>query len=179
MACLDYNATMLEEYFNERELSKGKRNYLLSRNPFDRDFIKWERNVINDNKTFAYTLKWNNMIPEDEMICEVGNHENNSVSKYMSNRSKYMVCGEGKLYLNRGIITLIKGLVSGERDVIEHIDLEKTPIIMGVCTRNPHYYERCKKFFEKQTEGLDFQKIINEDGNQKIYIAKNKIKTNI
>ena len=45
---------------------------------------------------------------------------------------------------------------------------------MGVCTKNPHYYERCKDFYEKITDGYHMFKIIKENDKQKIYLASTR-----
>nr|MBP3259050.1 hypothetical protein [Bacilli bacterium] len=173
MNYIDYDVAMLRQFFNERELSAGKINYILNKNPFDLDYVIWEKQTINNNFTFSKHVKC--LIGEDESICEITNHKDNRITSVMSNPSEYRICTEsGKIYLNFDSVLLFKGIANGEDLILRNIDFRRADIVMGVCTKNPHYYKRCKEFYESVTDGYHMFKIVKEDDKQKIYIASNR-----
>ena len=173
MQYVDYDAAMLRQFFKERELSKGKINYILNGNPFGKEYVIWEKQTINNNLTFSKHVKC--LVEEDELICEVTNHEGNRITSVMSNPSEYRIITEtGKVYLNFDSCLLFKGIANGEDRILKNIDLRRADIIIGVCTKNPHYYERCKEFYENITDGYHMFKIIKENDKQKIYIASTR-----
>lgn len=173
MNYIDYDVAMLRQFFSERDLSNGKINYILNTNPFGKEYVIWEKQTINNNFTFSKHVKC--LVEEDELICEVTNHKDNRVTAVMSNPSEYRISTEsGKIYLNFDSVLLFKGIVNGEDRILRNIDFRRADIIMGVCTKNPHYYERCKEFYEKITKGYHMFKIVKENDKQKIYIASNR-----
>ena len=175
MKNLDYNAEMLRQYFKEQDFSKEKIYHLLENNPFDRNYVIWEKQTINNNRKFANFLKTRKMITEQDFICEIGNHEDNSVTMYLVNPKEYHVCPDnGKINFNYNNILLIKDLLHGEDKLLKRLDLKRVPTIMGVCTKNERYYQRCKSFYEELVKEYGLIKIIDETTKQKIYIARTK-----
>ena len=175
MENFDYNAKMLSKFFKEKGLSNGKVEYILNRNPFNEEFIIWEKQVINNNRKIAYIIKRNNLISEDKAITEFATHPDDSAAKYISNRNKVVLSSEAsKIHLNYNSVILIKDLIYGEKDIIRNLDLRRTSVVMGVCTKNPHYYERCRKFYEEVTKDINVEKIEDTTTPQKLYIVKTK-----
>ncbi len=176
MENLDINAYKLRKRLRERGIfAPGKMEFILNKNPFDINHIVWEQQCIYNDKRFAYIIKKNFLIPEDEFITEFSGHPDDNISQYLANKNKIVISAEAeKIHINYNSIILIKDLLFGEKNIIKKLDLKRTTVVMGVCTKNPHYYERCRKFYEEVIDGIKVDKIEDTATPQKLYIVKTK-----
>ena len=172
MVVNDYYRVMLNEYFRERDLSKGKILNELEHNPYNERFMKWEQEKKECNIELAKVLKEQGFIKDGEVLCEVGNHINNSVSMYLSNQSTFHIPELGKMHYNSNIILLIKGITNDEKDIVRRLNLTKMNVILCVCNKKAKYYERCTKFYDSAIRECPVEKYINESDDKKLYIAK-------
>lgn len=169
---MDYTEEMLRLYFKEMNYSKEKIDSLLNSNPFNRDYVIWEKQKLNNIKTFGIQLKRNNFIRQNDEIQEISIHENNLVSKYLYNDCEFTKCS-----INDNIngirtykkLVLVHGYYNGLSDFIIKLNNRKTPFITGISTKNSDYYN----FFRKKI--FDLKKEINSTS---IYeVSENNVKT--
>ena len=163
-----------KEFGYQRDRSVSLAKYEETHFPTDK-YMKWVKEQRENNKLLSEILIEQGFITKEDTISEIGNHFKNSISQHLSNPKNFIIPSVGKIDYNIKGILLIKGITNGEKDIVRNLDLTKTSIILCVCNQKAKYYERCTKFFESQTEGLEFKKLIQDEGQQKIYIARNMI----
>ncbi len=173
-----YKDALRTEFDKQRMASNSMREYEEKNFPSQK-YLKWVKEQEENNKVLSEILVKQRFITEQDTVSEIGNHIKNSISQHLHNPHNFIIPNVGKIDYNIEGILLIKGITNGEKGIVSNVDLTKISVILCVCSQKAKYYERCTTFFEKQTKGLDFKKVIQEIGNQKIYIAKNNIKTNI
>ena len=98
----DINAYKLRKRLRERGIfSPGKMEYILNKNPFDINHIVWEQQCIYNDKRFAYIIKKNFLIPENEFITEFSGHPDDNISQYLANKNKIVISAEAeKIHIN-------------------------------------------------------------------------------
>ncbi len=172
MTVNDYYRAMLKEFFDERDLSAGKRAYELERNPYNERFMMWEQEKKECNIELANVLREQGFIIDGEMICEIGNHINNSISEYLPNQAMFHIPEIGKMYYNRNMTLLVKGITNGEIGILKKLNLTKMNVILCVCNKKAKYYERCTKAYGNILRGYDIEEYTTEEDGKKLYIAK-------
>ena len=161
-----------KEFGYQRDRSISLAKYEETHFPTDK-YMKWVKEQRENNKLLSEILIKQGFITEEDTITEIGNHIKNSISQHLSNPKNFIIPSVGKLDYNIKGILLIKGITNGEKDIVRNLDLTKTNTILCVCNRKAKYFERCTKFYDRITEGLNFKKVIQDEGPQKIYIARN------
>jgi hypothetical protein len=175
---MDYDIEMLKLYFKEMNFNKQEIASLLDNNPFNEDYIIWEKQTKNDNKTLSNILKYNHMISKQTKIHEITNHENNRVSIYLQNESSYSICpvnGDLNNTIFNNNLILMKGYFPNQFKFIKKISNYNIPFIAGTCTRNYNYYSYMYKYYQvilKSINNLELIEDVNEK--QKICILKTK-----
>lgn len=178
MYSYDYDCEMLRLYFEEKHFPKWKINELLEQNPFNKDYVIWEKQTLNNNKTFAITLKRNKIINSDTQIQEIAVHEDNSVGIHLSNNVMCTPCSItsdiNKVRLFNKLV-LVKGIYPNERSFFKKLDKNKIPFITGICTKQYGYYLHILNEYKKMINELKNCELITEQENdQFISIVKTK-----
>ncbi len=171
-----YDVEMLKLYFKENNFTREKINRLLDENPFNEDYIKWEKQTRNNNKTLAIELKKNKIIKQGIQIQEITNHEYNNIGMYLNNDVKYTICNNdyiGNIKLEKNLI-LIKGYYDDEYSFLKKIEESKKTFVAGICTKNYSYYEYVLRRYQSMLKYLkDCELFSNTNDNQYISILKN------
>ena len=175
---MDYNAEMLKLYFREKNFSKEKIRELLETNPFDVNYAIWEKQVINNNKTFAIKLKRENMINQKVPIQEIAIHKNNIISKYLTND---VIISECSLSDNlndiklKNRLILLNGCYYNEYDFLKKLQKKSIPFITGICSKNYSYYNYVLYMYKNILKYLKNCELLTcENGEQHILILKTK-----
>lgn len=173
---MDYDVEMLKLYFLEQGFTKKEINYLLNNNPFDKNYVTWEKNKKRENKIFADTLKKNRLINPNMVIEEIAIHENNMVGLYLPNTVQYTKCSIdktiNKIPYKRNLI-LINGIYKNEAYFLKKLDLKKIPFIIGVCSKNRQYYKKSIELLKELKSDIKALDIITKkDDDHYIFIAK-------
>ena len=169
---------MLRLYFNEKHLPEWKQQQLLDDNPFNENFVIWEKQTQNNNKTFAITLKKNNIINVDDAIQEIGVHQDNSVGTYLHNNVLFTPCSItsdiNKVRLFNKIV-LVKGFYPNEQKFLKKLSKYNIPFITGICTKQHGYYLHVLNEYKKLLNQIKDCEIITEQNcDQYISIIKTK-----
>ncbi len=175
---MDYEEEMLKLYFNENNISNYKKYKLLNSNPFDLNYIIWEKQTINNNKTFAITLKKKNIIDVDTPIQEIAIHEQNSVGKFLYNNVSCTTCSINddinKVRLQNRLV-LMKGFYPNEKVFLKRLQDYKIPFVTGICNKQKSYYLYVLREYKKMLEELDNCELINfKHDEQYLLILKTK-----
>ena len=167
-----YEEKLRKEFSLQRNASKSLIEHEKTCFPTEK-YKKWVQEQKENDILLSKLLLEQGFITEEDIISEIGNHPKNSISQHLSNPKNFIIPSVGKLDYNIKGILLIKGITNGEKDIVRNLDLTKTNTILCVCNRKAKYFERCTKFYDRITEGLNFKKVIQDEGPQKIYIARN------
>lgn len=173
-----YDVEMLKLYFDEKHFPEWKIEKLLDENPFNENYIIWEKQTRNNNKTFAITLKRKNMIDENVPIQEITVHKDNCVGAYLSNDVNYINCSIdnniNNLKLQKKLV-LMKGFYHDEDKFLKKLQNINIPIITGICTKQYGYYLHVLNEYKKIIKDLDKYELITEENcDQNIAIIKTK-----
>ena len=176
---MDYDVEMLKLYFKEKNFTKEQIDKLLDENPFNLDYIMWEKQNQNNNKTLIHMIKKICLFDSNSPIQEIVNHENNSLSKFLSNPCEIKISPIGDNNSNIKIgnkLLLMKGFIPNQRIILKKADNYNIPFIVGVCSKDTNFYNRMKLFYQELMKEIKFSKIIEREYNdQKICIlTKNK-----
>ena len=175
---MDYDVEMLKLYFKEMGYTKEEIDHLLNTNPFNYKYMNWENQKQRDNKTLACILKEKGIVKRNEIIQEISIHCDNSIGRYLSNNVNQHICSINdnisKIKLTKGTI-FIKDLYKDENYFLKKLSLQKTPFILGICTKNNDYYKKVKDFYKNLSNELKLY-ILEErtNYNQNICIVKTK-----
>lgn len=174
----DYDCEMLRLYFDEKHFSEWKKEQLLESNPFNENYIIWEKQTQNNNKTFAIILKRMGMIHENTPIQEITVHKDNSVGIYLNNNISYIPCSINsdinKLKLQKKLV-LMKGFYHNEKAFLKKLQSMNIPFITGICTKQRGYYLHILNEYQKMIKEIKNCELINkQNNNQYISIIKTK-----
>lgn len=175
---MDYNEEMLRLYFFENNFSKEKIDYLLENNPFDVNFVIWEKQTKNNNKTFAINLKRKDFIKQGSLIQEISIHNDNNVGQYLHNNIIYTPCSLrnniNNIKLNNRLV-LFNGFYKNELKFLKKLEYLSNPYITGICTKKKHFYEFVLNQYKSFLEELQSAELFDEK-NEDQYILTLKSK---
>lgn len=164
---MDYDVQMLKLYFKEKNMTIEQINHLLNDNPFNSNYVKWEKQTLNSNKTFCIALKRNNLVNKNNKILEVTNHRMNSVSKYLENDIYYSINPINTDISNlraNGDLLIIRGIYPGQEELLKKV--RNKPFITGICSRDKNLYEYMKMKYtlmNDEIENSDLIELTNND----------------
>ncbi|MBE6159731.1 MAG: hypothetical protein E7157_01640 [Lactobacillales bacterium] len=163
---MDYDVEMLKLYFKEKNYTKEQIETLLENNPFNKDYVEWEQQVKYNNKTLIQTIKKLNLIGNSP-IQEITNHEDNCLSKFLSNQCEVKI-SNGNIRLSNKLI-LMKGFIPNQKVILRKAYSNNIPFIVGTCSKELEYYRKMKSFYEEISSEIKSSKIIEtESHNQKV-----------
>lgn len=173
-----YDEEMLKLYFEEKHIPEWKRKQLLENNPFDENYVIWEKQTKNNNKTFAIILKRKGLINESIPIQEITIHEDNNVGSYLHNNVIYTTCSISDdinhVKLKKQLV-LMKGFYPNEKQFLKKLQNYDIPFITGICTKQVGYYLHVLNEYKKIIKELKNCELINEQNDdQHISILKTK-----
>ena len=174
----DYDAEMLKLYFEEKHYSKEKKQQLLETNPFNENYIIWEKQTQNNNKTFSIILKRKGLIKERTPIQEITVHKKNGVGNYLQNNIIYTTCSISedinKIKLSNRLI-LMKGFYHNEYNFLKKLEYHNIPFITGICSKQRGYYLHILNEYQKMLKEFKNCELITEQNcDQYISILKTK-----
>ena len=174
----DYDCEMLRLYFDENHFPEWKRKKLLESNPFDKNYIIWEKQTKNNNKTFAIILKKMNIVNENIPIQEITVHKDNSVGMFLNNEIVYIPCSItsdiNKIKLQNKLV-IMKGFYHNENIFLKKLQHKSIPFITGICSKQHGYYLHVLNEYKKMLKDLKNCELITEQNNdQYISIIKTK-----
>lgn len=170
---MDYNEEMLRLYFKEKGYSKEEIDFKLNTNPFDRDFSIWEKQTINNSKTFSINLKNKHLITPKTSIQEITIDKNISIGRFLENSIEYSICSINNninKIKSRNKLVLIKGIYPGQSTFLKNLSNYNVPFITGICSKDINYYERAKKIYKsisKEIKDAEFFEY-NLESNKKL-----------
>lgn len=173
-----YDEEMLKLYFDEKHFPEWKKQELLETNPFNEQYVIWEKQTQNNNKTFAITLKKLGIIDENIPIQEITVHKDNNVGSYLHNDITYTTCSIdddiNKIKLQNKLV-LMKGFYHNELKFLKKLQYFKIPFVTGICSKKRGYYLHVLNEYQKMLKELNEYEIINEQNcDQYISIIKKK-----
>ena len=172
MSSIDYNAAMLRLFFREKKFSKDEIKRRLECNPFDGDFLEWEKNNIYNNRTFAVTIKKYGLLKSNTKVREVVVHENENVIKSLFNDNQYCIVNPNKPLhadFSSGRLIIIKGIYDEEEIFLKKLMLFQIPFIVGTTSSLPSF-ESDRNFFLDLAKKYDLYKIEDQTSRNKTII---------
>ena len=167
----DYNSTMLKQYFKEQNFTTNEQQQLLNENPFNKRFVRWEKNQLLTNRIIANTIKRKKLIDSDTTIQEIVNHEDNSIGKYLSNNTEYYT--NLGFFIRKDGIILIRDSINFENMIVKKLYKNDYSFITGICTSNLYEYHKKLKIYKEIASYIKQLQIIEAtDNNQNICLVK-------
>lgn len=175
---MNYDEEMLRLYFKENNFSPEEIEEALNTNPFDVNYVIWEKQKMNNNKSFSILLKQNHFISPETKIQEINIHKKNLISNYLNNEREYSLCSSNEninKIKTKDKTIIIHGLYEGESYFLKKLNKYNVPFITGISTKNTEYFKKVKN------EYLSFLKYLknclvfeNEYNDVKSFILKSK-----
>lgn len=160
---MDYDVEMLRTYFKEKNYPKEKINELLNSNPFDINYINWLKEREFTGKKLARELIKNYLIHSNDKLQELTTHENDTVSKYLSN--KYIISSSKKtLKFMPGYKIFVRGKVANKTNILI-CDKYNIPFILGECTKDLNYFRKIKEYYIELSKQLKNVELIENNFN--------------
>ena len=173
-----YDVEMLKLYFDEKHFPEWKKNQLMETNPFNEQYIIWEKQTKNNNKTFAIILKKLGIIDENIPIQEISVHEENTVGAYLHNDVSCTTCSINsdinKVKLQHKLV-LMKGFYHHEDIFLNKLQNYGIPFVTGICSKSRGYYLHILNEYKKMLNDLSNCELITKQNcDQSIAILKTK-----
>lgn len=175
MVRTDYNDAMLGLYFKEKSVSLNARKRLLESNPFDANYVEWERNTMYNNRTFAVLMKKYGLVDYSDRITEVLVHTKNSSTKGFPDVF-YSLCGANdklSVDIRSGRVIVIKGLYRGEEECLRKLKFYRYPFIVG-DTNTGRYYDEERETFGEIANNLGLSIIEEKNSKNNTILLKSR-----
>ncbi len=156
-----------DEFRSQRKMSREKFEHIPKE-----IFKRWLKEQEASERLLSEILIEQGFITKEDIISEIGNWKENSISKHLDNPKNFIIPSVGKIDYNIKGILLVKGITNGEKDIVRNLGLTKTSTILCVCNKKAKYYERCTKFYNSVLPKYPSKKYIDKE--QGIYIVKTK-----
>lgn len=156
----DYNSSMLELYFIEKDFTDKEKQNILSRNPFNYIFTNWEKERIYTNRIIADNLKIHGLINMNDNIHEIVNDQYNSIGKYLFNKVTYS--NNIKEFIAKEDIVLVRDTINSSYSYIEELIKLPNSFISGICTKNRALYEKKLLLYKQLLEDCKKLKMIED-----------------
>ena len=175
---MDYNTEMLRLYFDEKNYSEERIKYMLEHNPYDSYFSYWESETKRNNKIFADCIRRNGLIKRDIQVQEIGVHEKNGVSKYITDNIFFTpVSIKDSISSIRlsGRFVLFKGIYKDELTLLSRLEKNSIPYITGICTHDTKYFIKILYLYQEYLKELSNSKMVHlELADKKVLLLKSK-----